>query len=367
MIDKLLITYLHRNKRIIIPSLGALLRKNVEGVGVILVFVQFLNKDDGILLKAIESWAGVEREDAEIILKEYVECIRLSLETRGQYIIEGIGVLKYDANHVIYLAKEEPKEAAPAVVAPAPAVEPTAPVVAPVAPAPVIEPTPEPEVVAAPILAPEPAPVPVAPVAPAPVVEPTPEPTPEPTSEPEPTPTPEPELSKSSGLGAVSHTPDQRKNTINNLYGGSRTAGAIYGSGTAASPDRGGMRYGSQRTISQQPQSAASLNDSLAHANNGRQPQSVRPSERAAYGAPKPSMERPPHTHSASMSGLQPKKKRKIDMVMVIAAVAVVVTILSLVYAFFWGSETTLDNNIYIEQPVAEQPVADTIDSEMTF
>ena len=106
MINKLLITCLQRNKRLIIPGLGAFIRKNVDGVGIILVFVPFLNKDDGVLLSALQSWAGVEKEEAEVILKEYVEYIRKSLNERGQYIIEGVGVLKYDANRVIYLAKE---------------------------------------------------------------------------------------------------------------------------------------------------------------------------------------------------------------------------------------------------------------------
>ena len=106
MINKLLITCLQRNKRLIIPGLGAFIRKNVDGVGIVLVFVPFLNKDDGVLLSALQSWAGVEKEEAEVILKEYVEYIRKSLNERGQYIIEGVGVLKYDANRVIYLAKE---------------------------------------------------------------------------------------------------------------------------------------------------------------------------------------------------------------------------------------------------------------------
>ncbi len=112
MINKLLITCLQRNKRLIIPDLGAFIRKNIDGVGVILVFVPFLKKDDGVLLSAIESWAGIEADDATEILKEYVSQIKNSLDTRGQYVIEGVGVLKYDANGVIYLAK--PNEAAPA-------------------------------------------------------------------------------------------------------------------------------------------------------------------------------------------------------------------------------------------------------------
>lgn len=106
MINKLLLTCLQRNKRLIIPDLGAFIRKNVDGVGVVLVFVPFLNKDDGVLLSALESWAGVDTNEAKDILREYVEYIKKSLADRGQYIIEGVGVLKYDANNVVYLSKE---------------------------------------------------------------------------------------------------------------------------------------------------------------------------------------------------------------------------------------------------------------------
>ncbi|MEG1649315.1 MAG: hypothetical protein RR277_05435, partial [Rikenellaceae bacterium] len=106
MINKLLITCLQRNKRLVIPTLGAFIRKNIEGVGVILVFVPFLNKDDGVLCSAIKSWAGVEDQEAAQILEEYIVAVKKSLDERGQYIIEGIGVLKYDTNRIIYLAKE---------------------------------------------------------------------------------------------------------------------------------------------------------------------------------------------------------------------------------------------------------------------
>lgn len=106
MIDKLLITCLQRNKRLVLPTLGAFIRKSIDGVGVVLVFVPFLNKDDGVLLNAFKGWAGVEESEAKLMLEEYIDHIKNSLKNRGQYIIEGIGVLKYDANGSIYLGKE---------------------------------------------------------------------------------------------------------------------------------------------------------------------------------------------------------------------------------------------------------------------
>ncbi|MFI3267337.1 MAG: hypothetical protein R3Y51_01340 [Rikenellaceae bacterium] len=106
MIDKLLLTCLQRNKRLVVPTLGAFIRKSVDGVGVILVFVPFLNKDDGVLLNAFKEWAGVTKDEAQAMLDEYVAHIKSTLETRGGYVIDGIGVLKYDANNSLYLAKD---------------------------------------------------------------------------------------------------------------------------------------------------------------------------------------------------------------------------------------------------------------------
>ncbi|MFI3314084.1 MAG: hypothetical protein R3Y04_00270 [Rikenellaceae bacterium] len=106
MINKLLTTCLHRNKRLVLPTLGAFIGKNIDGLGVVLVFVPFLKNDDGILFSAIKSWAGVEDEEAKQIMDEYIAAIKESLDTRGQYLIEGVGVLKYDVNHIICLEKE---------------------------------------------------------------------------------------------------------------------------------------------------------------------------------------------------------------------------------------------------------------------
>ncbi|MFI3261566.1 MAG: hypothetical protein R3Y26_01530 [Rikenellaceae bacterium] len=107
MIDKLLLTCLQRNRRLVIPTLGAFIRKNIDGVGVILVFVPFLNKDDGVLLNAFIEWAGVNKEEAQIMLDEYIAHIKSTLKTRGSYVIEGIGALRYDANNSLYLAKDD--------------------------------------------------------------------------------------------------------------------------------------------------------------------------------------------------------------------------------------------------------------------
>ncbi|MFI3322546.1 MAG: hypothetical protein R3Y50_08495 [Rikenellaceae bacterium] len=106
MINKLLVAFLNRNKRLIIPTIGAFVKREVEGVGTVLVFVPFLNKDDGVLCSIIKTWSGVDDDnEANEILQQYIAAIHESLN-RGQYVIEGIGALKYDSNHIIYLEKE---------------------------------------------------------------------------------------------------------------------------------------------------------------------------------------------------------------------------------------------------------------------
>ncbi len=400
MINKLLISCLHRNKRIIIPTLGAFIRKSVDGVGVILVFVPFLNKDDGILRSALQAWAGVEREDAQIILDEYVESIRQSLKTRGQYIIEGVGVLKFDPNGVIYLAKAS--EAAPAVAAtPTPAAtEATTP-----APQPqfVVESTmpenPEPLVVLAPeheqaeaaeqqapvsqedlkeniqqevaqeqeqVTTEEPAvekqiiePIQeeveveveieeeVETIEPEPIVEP--EPLPEPEPQPEPIPAPKtvgttqsssvrgyysPKSAAAAANQAKDGSAEQRKSTINNLYGTRprSTGGAIYGSAAL----RGSQQTPSSAAEPAKPAAKPTTTQATApQPSNGQQAKVKRPT-------------------STGGNRKDPKPKKGIDMVMVIAVAAVFITIASLLYALVFSPSASLDEQIIVDQPIEQ-------------
>ncbi len=357
MINKLLITCLQRNKRLIIPGLGAFIRKNVDGVGIILVFVPFLNKDDGVLLSALQSWAGVEKDEAEMILKEYVEYIRKSLNERGQYIIEGVGVLKYDANKVIYLAKESEavKEEVAEKVEPQPEQQSTIPTQEKV---PAIEPE-----KTIPVPVPEEQPrvlkqtIPSFPVSPS-------------ESEEKPVSTPHspvsghgniqssypPQPNRNSGIGARYFSPkEDTVSTSSNINGSERpvevpvgesrrqTVNSLYGNNSTSRPS------GPERPIPPQvhrgnsQQRTANLYGTIPVNPN-------KPDVPSQTGGPV----RPAQVSGQNRRRPVPKtgKKKGSDMVFVIAIIAIIATILVLIYGWIFGADNATFEDLPIEEGV---------------
>lgn len=100
MIESIIIGYLINNKRIVIPELGAFIKKEADSS---IVFVPFLTQDDGVLKTLIEKNYGVDNEEAGVVVKEYVELAKRHIGQHKQFVLKGIGVLKLDENEIIYL------------------------------------------------------------------------------------------------------------------------------------------------------------------------------------------------------------------------------------------------------------------------
>ena len=100
MINDIISGYLKNNKRIVVPELGAFLRKSADQS---IVFVPFLNQEDGVLSSLIAENLGIEPTNAQQLIKKYVESIKGALSTKGEFLIEGIGMLRLDYNGSIYL------------------------------------------------------------------------------------------------------------------------------------------------------------------------------------------------------------------------------------------------------------------------
>ena len=99
MIESIITDYLKSNRRLVVPGLGAFLRKE----GGELVFVPFLNKDDGILSGLVRQTYGSSLAEADEIIEQYVEQVRTSLSEREAYLVVGLGSLKRDANGILFL------------------------------------------------------------------------------------------------------------------------------------------------------------------------------------------------------------------------------------------------------------------------
>lgn len=99
MIESIITDYLQSNRRLVIPGLGAFLRK--EGGEV--VFVPFLNKDDGVLSGLVRQTYGSSAAEAEEIIEQYTDGVAQALAGRGSYFVTGFGSLQRDANGILFL------------------------------------------------------------------------------------------------------------------------------------------------------------------------------------------------------------------------------------------------------------------------
>ncbi len=145
-ISAIIEAYLQRENRLIIPSVGTLLKRKESGE---IVFVEMLKKNDGKLVGLVAEQFAVSAEEAEAIVEGYSEEIARQIATSRKFIIDGVGVLLVGANGALDFAFNPFSHTIPAPVSEPKSVvaeEPKAPVVeAPKAPvaegpkAPVVE------------------------------------------------------------------------------------------------------------------------------------------------------------------------------------------------------------------------------------
>lgn len=95
-----------QNSRVVIPEFGAFIKKENPDGGEELVFSPFLRKDDGVVNQAIVKNYGVEKEDADAMVEEFISHLRETLATTGRYQISGIGIMTIDPNGAITFKKE---------------------------------------------------------------------------------------------------------------------------------------------------------------------------------------------------------------------------------------------------------------------
>lgn len=100
MISKLITQYLGSNRRLILPTLGAFIKKDDSGE---VVFVPYLKSDDGIMKSLIASNLSVSNADAEAMLEEFIFTIKQSVAQQNSFVVEGLGTITKDANGVLMM------------------------------------------------------------------------------------------------------------------------------------------------------------------------------------------------------------------------------------------------------------------------
>ncbi len=101
MIPKLITQYLESNRRLILPTLGAFIKKDDSGE---IVFVPYLKSDDGVMKSLIVNSLGLTNADAEAMLEEFVFAMKQGISRQGSFVVEGLGVISQDANGIFTMS-----------------------------------------------------------------------------------------------------------------------------------------------------------------------------------------------------------------------------------------------------------------------
>lgn len=121
MIDETIVGYMQGNKRLVIPALGAFLRKDGDGK---VIFVEFLKKDDGVLAGELTRAYGLSAAEAAESVAEFIAALRRGASSPAGYLIAGLGTMRTDVNGVYDLAYDPAAGAATTALQPEPASRP---------------------------------------------------------------------------------------------------------------------------------------------------------------------------------------------------------------------------------------------------
>ena len=112
MINEIIVNYLVSNKRLVIPTFGAFLKKENNTI----TFVELLKKDDEVLNSLVSKSMGVSHESAESIINDFIKSIKEEIEKNGTYLVGTIGALVVGANGVYGLVPAGSGQIEPKVV-----------------------------------------------------------------------------------------------------------------------------------------------------------------------------------------------------------------------------------------------------------
>lgn len=137
MVNRHIAEYMASSRRLIIPGVGALVRRTDGGE---IVFVEMFKQNDGVLVGLLSQKMDISAEQAGILVERFITELQHDLRYYGYYTIPALGTLRQGEKSITF---ENDAPAAPQPEQPAPAKEPTP-------PTPRYEPVVEQEIVATP-------------------------------------------------------------------------------------------------------------------------------------------------------------------------------------------------------------------------
>lgn len=100
MIVELISKYLENNKRLVVPNLGAFI---VKEAGRVVLFSNLIKGDDGVLRSLLVE-AGVSEMETAAALDRFVFEVNFRLESTGECLLDGFGILKSGVNGTVSFA-----------------------------------------------------------------------------------------------------------------------------------------------------------------------------------------------------------------------------------------------------------------------
>lgn len=94
MIEQIIKEYLQSNKRLIVPAVGAFIRKDDASVA----FVPFMKKDDGVLTGLIATAFDIDEPAAQHVVEEFSGTVKAVVDREGFYVLDGFGKFRKDLN-----------------------------------------------------------------------------------------------------------------------------------------------------------------------------------------------------------------------------------------------------------------------------
>ena len=115
--EKYLLQILESNNRVIVPEFGAFIIKQKNPLTII--FNEFLQYNDGMLVDAISKNEGIDRDSAKKKIDEFIVKMNSELESKGNFTLPGIGIVTKGTSGKISLEKEGSQAAGEKVSKPA--------------------------------------------------------------------------------------------------------------------------------------------------------------------------------------------------------------------------------------------------------
>ncbi len=118
MVNKVIADYMRTSRRLILPEVGALLRRTEGGE---IVFVEIFKQNDGVLTNLVAEKMGIELSQASVMVEHFITALRGELQSAGSYTIPSLGTLRTTANSIIFVAEAAGAQTTPSDPAPKPA------------------------------------------------------------------------------------------------------------------------------------------------------------------------------------------------------------------------------------------------------